>query len=356
MKLFLKVLCIILLLACVFLSAVTALEYRPAATEALTVDGAADGVLREGDSLRVLSWNIGYGALGNNADFFMDGGKMVDTADEGRVWQNIESITRFAASVEPGVLLLQEADRDSTRSHHIDETAALAEAFPGTARTFANNFKVAFVPYPLPPIGKVDSGLLTFSSYPIESASRVALPCPVSWPVRTVTLKRCLSVNRIPLEDSEKELVLVNLHLEAYDDGEGKLEQLRVLGEFLSNEAAVGNYVIAGGDFNQTGAAVLDFWPAQEGKWQPGVIEEDALPEGLALLMDASVPTCRSLDQPYIGTHRSPGHDFSSDGFQYYAIDGFIVSDNVTVTRLETLDQAFVATDHNPVVLEAVLN
>jgi len=232
MKLFLKVLCIILLLACVFLSAVTALEYRPEATEALTVNGAADGALREGDSLRVLSWNIGYGALGNNADFFMDGGKMVDTADEGRVWQNIESIAGFAASVEPDVLLLQEADRDSTRSHHIDETAALAEAFPGTARTFANNFKVAFVPYPLPPIGKVDSGLL----------------------------------------------------------------------------------------------------------------------------MDASVPTCRSLDQPYIGTHRGPDHDFASDGFQYYAIDGFIVSDNVTVTRLETLDQAFVATDHNPVMLEAVLN
>ena len=48
------------------------------------------------------------------------------------------------------------------------------------------------------------------------------LPCPFSWPTRIANLKRCLLVERIPIADSDKELVLVNLHLEAYDDGEGK--------------------------------------------------------------------------------------------------------------------------------------
>ena len=33
-------------------------------------------------------------------------------------------------------------------------------------------------------------------------------------------------------------------------------------------------------------------------------------------------------------------------------IDGFIVSSNLEVKRLETLDEGFVSTDHNPVVLE----
>ena len=61
--------------------------------------------------------------------------------------------------------------------------------------------------------------------------------------------------------------------------------------------------------------------------------------------MDASFPTCRSLDQPYKGA--------DPETFQYYLIDGFIVSSNLKVTRMETLDRGFVSTDHNPVVLEA---
>ena len=46
--------------------------------------------------------------------------------------------------------------------------------------------------------------------------------------------------------------MLVNLHLEAYDSGEGKIAQTKLLVEFLEQEYAKGNYVIAGGDFNQT--------------------------------------------------------------------------------------------------------
>jgi endonuclease/exonuclease/phosphatase family metal-dependent hydrolase len=49
-----------------------------------------------------------------------------------------------------------------------------------------------------------------------------------------------------------KYLVLVNLHLEAYDDGEGKKAQTEMLKQILQEEADQGNYVIAGGDFNQT--------------------------------------------------------------------------------------------------------
>lgn len=56
-------------------------------------------------------------------------------------------------------------------------------------------------------------------------------------------------VDRLPLEGMDKELVIINLHLEAYDDGEGKAEMMRGI---MEEELAKGNYVIAGGDFNQT--------------------------------------------------------------------------------------------------------
>ena len=36
-------------------------------------------------------------------------------------------------------------------------------------------------------------------------------------------------------------------------------------------------------------------------------------------------------------------------------IDGYIVSPNVQVDRVKTLDEGFVYTDHNPVLLEVTL-
>ena len=65
------------------------------------------------------------------------------------------------------------------------------------------------------------------------------------------------------------------------------------------------------------------------------------------LLMDSDVPSCRSLDQPYAGADQ--------DTFQYYIIDGYIVSNNIEVSSVETQDLGFVNSDHNPVVLKARL-
>ena len=83
-------------------------------------------------------------------------------------------------------------------------------------------------------------------------AQRQSLPVPFKWPIRVANLKRCLLVERFTVADSGRELVLINLHLEAYDDGEGKAAQTKMLREFLQAEYEKGNYVIAGGDFNQT--------------------------------------------------------------------------------------------------------
>ena len=48
------------------------------------------------------------------------------------------------------------------------------------------------------------------------------------------------------------------------------------------------------------------------------------------------------LNQPY---------DPADENTQYFVIDGFIVSPNVEVEHVETIDLAFANTDHNPVQL-----
>lgn len=339
---------IIVILAGGMIGFLSATEFKPEDRMDAEVEHRASASIAPGDSLKVMIWNIGYGALGDNADFFMDGGEMVNTADLDRVVSNMEGITDVLSAEEPDIFMLQETDRDSSRSHHFDQLDLLRNSFDGYDSTFASNFKVAFLPYPIPPIGKVDSGIATFSAYNIDSAVREQLPIPFSWPVRMANLKRCVLVSRISLEDSDKELVMMNLHLEAYDSGEGKIAQTKRLAELLKAEADKGNYVIAGGDFNQIfSTADMDAYPAQEGKWTPGKIDVGSIEGDWQFLMDERTPSCRSLDQPYAGA--------DAEGFQFYLIDGFIVSSNIKVDDLRTLDLGFRNSDHNPVAAELKL-
>ena len=331
----------------------TLTEYRPQEREHVAVSPWPGDPIYPGVSLKVMTWNCGYGALGDNADFFMDGGKSVMTADRERVRSNLAGIEQTAAQLQPDVCFLQEVDRDSTRSHHIDELIGINNTLMEDYEldyipAFAYNYDVEFVPFPIPPIGKVRSGIMTLTDISIESAERIQLPCPFKWPVRLGNLKRCLLITRTPVRETDKELVLINLHLEAFDDGDGKIAQTKALRDILNEEAAKGNYVIAGGDFNQAfNNTDISAYPQQEGKWQPGTIDTEEFGDAWQCLMDSRVPTCRSLDQPYEGADH--------DTFQYYVIDGFIVSSNINVKSCETQDMGFVRTDHNPVLMECVL-
>jgi endonuclease/exonuclease/phosphatase family metal-dependent hydrolase len=283
----------------------------------------------------------------------MDGGRGVMTAERERVQSNLDGILEASAQMDPDVILYQEIDTNAARSHFIDEeitmiNGLLKEDELRYSSAYADNLNVRFIPFPIPPIGKVKSGIMSFTGAFTSSAERIQLPCPFRWPVRLGNLKRCLLITRTPVRETDKELVLINLHLEAFDDGDGKIAQTKALRDILNEEAAKGNYVIAGGDFNQAfNNTDISAYPQQEGKWQPGTIDTEEFGDDWQCLMDSDVPTCRSLDQPYAGADH--------DTFQYYVIDGFIVSSNIEVKSCETRDIGFVQTDHNPVLMECVL-
>ena len=295
--------------------------------------------LADGDTFYVVSWNIGYGSLGKESDFFMDGGQQSRPDNQQTVDKNIAGIIDQLLPDSNGkmvdFMLLQEVDSGSKRSYGVVETDMIADEI-GYTSAYALNYKCAFVPVPpTRPLGKVSSGVFTLSGTEVKSADRVALPCPFSWPPSVATLKRCL-------------LVMVNLHLEAYDDGEGKAAQTKVLMDFLKTEYEKGNYVIAGGDFNQTFPGALDKYPVKNAElWTPGVLNESDLPgEGWQFVTDIDTPTCRLLNQPY---------DPASDATQYYVIDGFIVSPNVRLEEVKTIDAGFEFSDHNPVQIKVTL-
>ena len=325
----------------------TVTEYRPAYAE----DAQRGNVLREGkltggQTVRVLTLNTGYGGLDAGEDFFMDGGEGVRPSDAETVRQNMLGIEDLIRGADADFVMLQEVDTDSKRSYGYDQWRQYEFDLADYESRFALNYSCDYVPYPVTePIGRVHSGVATYSRYDITAATRYRLPCPFSWPVRIANLKRCLLVTRIPIDGSEQELVLVNLHLEAYDDGEGREAQTAMLLQLLQDEYAKGNYVIAGGDFNQSFPDGTDRYPIASGAdWTPGTLGD--LPAGWRYAWDSAAPTCRLLNQPY-----SAG----SSGTQFYVIDGFILSPNVEPVSVRTQDAEFAVTDHNPVVLEARL-
>ena len=348
------VLGVILLAAAGLIGWLTVREFNPAAVEDVEVDrtGAPKTVsLSPGDSLTVLSQNTGYAGLGADSDFFMDGGKDVTPTRE-QMQANLAGLSSQLMEHRADVYFLQEVDTNSSRSGSVDQSEIywynlLSDGTGAYSSSHALNYSCDFVPFPFPPIGKVHSGLQTLSRFEVSGAQRISLPCPFSWPVSAANLKRCLLVSRVPLDGSDKELVLVNLHLEAYDDGEGKIAQTNMLMDLLTDEYKKGNYVIAGGDFNQTFPGALDAFPIQDAElWTPGVLENEMLPEGWQFACDLSTPSCRLLNHPY---------DPDPDGNQFYIIDGFILSPNVALDSVETLDCQFAYTDHNPVFLQVTL-
>ncbi|WP_066645928.1 endonuclease/exonuclease/phosphatase family protein [Christensenella timonensis] len=343
-----KVVLIVVLVVAILLAALliflTATEYNPQETEKLSVPQGTQ-TAAVGDELSFLTFNTGYAGLDQDEDFFMDGGSGVNPKSRGQVESNLAGIADTLKEYPADVYFLQETDVNSGRTFHIDEAAYYENAL-GLPGTFAYNYKCNFVPYPLPMIGQVQSGLLTMSGLAARSAQRVSLPVPFDWPIRTCNLKRCLLVEHIPLEGTDAQLVLVNLHLEAYDDGEGKAAQTRVLADVLRSEYEKGNYVVAGGDFNQTFPGVREYPAVDEENWKPGVIGEDVLPDGFRFAFDDSLPTCRLLCAPYTGSYETS---------QMFVIDGFIVSPNIQVEEVQTIRTDFAYSDHQPVRMRLTL-
>ena len=100
----------------IFLLTAVITDYRPAERVVLQdrsglSSGAAEALP---DSLSILCWNIGYGGLGDDMDFFYDGGTQVRTSRE-RTLANIDGIIAEIRRHSPDIILLQEVDESSRR-------------------------------------------------------------------------------------------------------------------------------------------------------------------------------------------------------------------------------------------------
>jgi endonuclease/exonuclease/phosphatase family metal-dependent hydrolase len=351
LKFILLFICIILLLVGVglgvFLTWATLNDYKPAPKEHLQVNGPGM-LLEEGcDTISLLTWNIGYGGLGKDMDFFYEGGKKVrpTAAEFGNYFSGI--LGSLTHSGYPDFIFIQEVDRKSKRSYYIDEVAQVDSIFNGFASVYATNYKSGFVPVPVAdPMGKVDAGLITLSRYKPVEAIRMSYPSSYSWPKRLFMLDRCCIITRYNVP-GHANLVLINTHNSAFDDAAAmRKKELALLRKTILCEYAKGNYVIVGGDWNQN---PLPFDPS-------AVIDEnithritppipaDFLPAGWQWAFDPSKATNRNVNESY-----RKGHTGTT------IIDFFVVSPNIQVLNINTHPQDFEFSDHQAVEMRVKL-
>jgi len=328
----------------VFLLYATLADYRPAEVIPLASDQDPD-ILPDSATVDLVIWNIGYGGLDQSMDFFYDGGDRVRPTRE-QASDNLEGIISTLKTFSgTDFILLQEVDLDSKRSHHLNQFDSIRDDFPEYRASFGTNYEVFFVPVPLKaPMGKVQSGLMSLSRYAPATVTRYGFPGNYAWPTRLFMLDRCFLTERHPV-NSGKELVVVNTHNSAYDDGTLRIGQMEYLKEFLLNETEKGNYVIVGGDWNQT--------PYGFGTSIPGYlfdtlnltyVDKDYPAPGWTWAYGSNVPTNRRVTTPY---------DRSAS--LTTVIDYYLLSPNIALEEVQNINVDFRYSDHQPVRLKATL-
>jgi endonuclease/exonuclease/phosphatase family metal-dependent hydrolase len=343
-------LCFVLVLIasfCGFIGYMTYSDYTPAQKESIISDNRISDTLQIGKPLKMLTWNIGYAGLDSAMDFFYDGGHQVRPT-ESQVLKNMHFIGDYLScqSDSTDFMLIEEIDKNSKRSYYRNQIDTFIGKMEGYKAYFAKNYSVKWVPIPITdPMGSVESGVALLTNRSPISVTRYAFPFNFDWPLSVFMLDRCFLCNRYPTSDG-KQLVLIVTHNSAFDsDGHLRKAELNYFKKFLLREYAEGNYVIAGGDYNQCPAK---FDPCPFGKLfnrnDFHTIPDSLFPSSWHFVYDGHTPSNREVIAPY--------HPNST---KVTVIDFFITSPNVKTIGVKTDNLEFSNSDHNPVRATFVL-
>lgn len=305
-----------------------------------------DSVLKTDTQYKALTFNIGYAAYPASYSFFMDGGKYSRAYSKASVEQDMAGITKAVRAENPTLAFFQEVDTNGDRSFHVNEVNWLRRSFADYSNVYAQNYDSAYLFYPLTrPIGSAKSGLVTLAKAKMTDSIRYSLPIDTDFN-KFMDLDRAISVTHLPVENG-KQLAVINLHLSAFTkNAKVRRDQINKLFAKMKAEAANGHYVIVAGDYNHDmlGDSPKVFGTTEKRENWTHPFPANQLPNGFRIVKNglaaAKVPSVRAN-----GTGYHPGKTYVS------LIDGFLVSDNVSVQDVHVKYLGFKNSDHNPEVL-----
>lgn len=321
----------------------TVKDYKPQMQDSLHVNEGHNSFLFPDEDLSIISWNIGYCGLGKEMDFFYEGGKNMGPSKD-LYQQYVNTVFKMVSAMDSvDFVLLQEVDFNARRTFHDHQDSVLMKALSTFSNVSALNYNVPYIPFPIfNPMGYVLSGMMSFSRFIPESASRVSYPGSYEWPMKVFFLDRCFITMRFDLENA-KELLLINTHNSAYSDAEDiRKVEMQFLKSFLIDWYSRGHYVLAGGDWNSNppGFDSLDIQSGDKVHSAGVSVSCDYLPDGWQWVWDPSTPTNRNVTTPY-----EKGKTSTT------IIDYYLCSPNIQVNKVKTINAGFTVSDHNPVYL-----
>jgi endonuclease/exonuclease/phosphatase family metal-dependent hydrolase len=133
---------------------------------------------------------------------------------------NLDKVISEVKKVNPDIMAFQEIDFDASRSYNVNQEEEISKlGFNYRAQTI--NWDERYLPFPYWPIsmhyGKVVSGQSIISKYPLKEQQRIVLQRVADAPFHrdAFYLERLAQVVKVVLNG--KEVVLINIHLEAFD-------------------------------------------------------------------------------------------------------------------------------------------
>jgi endonuclease/exonuclease/phosphatase family metal-dependent hydrolase len=211
-------------------------------------------LLKPGQALKVLTWNVQFMA-GKNYVFFFDlpdGTGPDERPSRQDITRTLHEVARVIRDENPDLVLPQEVDNGAGRTDYEDQLHRLLQLLPSAyaCHTSAFYWKAAYVPHPRIH-GAVGLTLATLSKYRISTAIRHQLSLmPGNFVTQQFNLKRAVLEARLPLEEGS-EFVAVNTHLDAFAQGSNTMEkQVDEVNSLLRSLTQSGQPWLIGGDFN----------------------------------------------------------------------------------------------------------
>ena len=194
--------------------------------------------------LRVMTWNIKYGAL--RIPFWFDcWGDRIHMSDQ-EVSRNMQEIYAMIKEANPDILLVQEIELHSQRSAYYDMIQGILKH---TALNYAAYFPTWESRYiPSEGLGRMNLGNAIFSRYPINKAEHIPQVERGDQDAITKAFYIKRGIGRVEIEIKDTLLASYVVHAEAYDVDGTKGKQIKQIHQVVSQEQLP---FLLGGDFNE---------------------------------------------------------------------------------------------------------
>lgn len=205
-----------------------------------------------GSTLKVMTFNIKFG--GGRFIFFWERNGTKYNMTEEEVTSTLSEICAVITSEDPGLLLVQEADRNSKRTAYVDQIQYLLDNTNLNYAAYAAIWKSDMIPSD--GMQRMDTGNIILSKWPLTDATRIPLaPNETGDALKDYFyFRRNLIRAKVEIPGYDNFYVL-NIHAEPFatgakDDSHVKKQHIDAFKVEMDRLVAAGAIVLAGGDFN----------------------------------------------------------------------------------------------------------